>query len=118
MKSYPSEQLSRRPTGVVAVSAGPRAVVEGCTDAAGGGQQPPFSYQPEGSYGRQLLWSLIATVLLAAIAAFAWLSVIGSTPGANEQAAARVEPANQSISAIAVANTKYDGRQEKWTSTA
>jgi hypothetical protein len=85
MNSYPSEQLSRRPAEVVAVCAGPRAVVEGFSDAAGDGQQPPFSYQPEGSYGRQLFWSLIATALLAAITALAWLSVIGSAPGANEQ---------------------------------
>jgi hypothetical protein len=96
MKSYPSEQLSRRPAEVVAVSAGPRAVVEGCSDAAGGGQQPPFSYQPEGPYGRQLFWSLIATVLLAAITAFAWLSVIGSAPGANEQPRALSQQSSQS----------------------
>jgi hypothetical protein len=101
MNSYPSEQLLRRPAEVVAVSAGPRAVVEGCGDAAGPGQQPPFSYQPEGSYGRQLFWSLIATVLLAAITAVASLSVIGSAPRANEQP--RAEPAKQSISAITVA---------------
>jgi hypothetical protein len=79
MKSYPTEQLSRRPAEVVAVSAGPRAVVAACSDAADGGQQPPFSYQLEGSYGRQLFWRLIATVLLAAVAALAWLSLIGST---------------------------------------
>ena len=103
MNSYPSEQLSRRPAEVVAVSAGPRAVVEGFSDAAGGGQQPPFSYQPEGSYGRQLFWSLIATVLLAAITVLAWLSVIGSASAANEQTAARAEPAKQSISRISVA---------------
>jgi hypothetical protein len=102
MNSYPSEQLSRRPAEVVAVSAGPRAVVGGFSDAAGRGQQPPVSYQPEGSYGRQLFWSLIATVLLAALTALAWLSVIGSAPAANEQSAARAEPAKQSISPIAL----------------
>jgi hypothetical protein len=95
MNSYPSEQLSRRPAEVVAVSAGPRAVVEGCGDA-GRGQQPPFSYQPEGSYGRQLFWSLIATVLLAAITAVAWMSVIGSAPGANEQPRALSQQSSQS----------------------
>jgi hypothetical protein len=103
MNSYPSEHLLRRPAEVVAVSAGPRAVVEGFSDAAGGGQQPPFSYQPEGSYGRQLFWSLIATVLLAAVTALAWLSLIGSASGANEQTAARAEPSKQSISPITVA---------------
>ena len=96
MNSYPSEQLLRRPAEVVAVSAGPRAVVEGFSDAAGGGQQPPFSYQPEGSYGRQLFWSLIATVLLAAITALAWLSVIGSAPRANEQPRALSRQSSQS----------------------
>jgi hypothetical protein len=96
MNSYPSEQLSRRPAEVVAISAGPRAVVEGCSDAAGGGQQPPFSYPPGGPYGRQLLWSLIATVLLAAITALAWLSVIGSAPGANEQPRALSQQSSQS----------------------
>ena len=36
-------------------------------DAAGRGQQPPFNYQPEGPYRRQLCFgSLIATVLLVA----------------------------------------------------
>jgi hypothetical protein len=39
--------------------------------------QTPFSYQPESSYGRQLLWRLIATALLVAITALAWLSLIG-----------------------------------------
>jgi hypothetical protein len=96
MNSYPSEQLSRRPAEVVAISAGPRAVVEGCSDAAGDGQQPPFSYPPGGPYGRQLLWSLIATVLLAAITALAWLSVIGSAPGANEQPRALSQQTSQS----------------------
>jgi hypothetical protein len=96
MNSYPSEQLSRRPAEVVAVSAGPRAVVEGCGDAAGRGQQPPFNYQPEGSYRRQLFWSLIATVLLAAITAVAWLSVIGSAPGANGQPRALSQQSSQS----------------------
>ena len=96
MNSYPSEQLSRCPTEVVTVSAGPRAVVEGCSDAAGGGQQPPFSYQPDGPYGRQLFWSLIGTVLLAAITALAWLSVIGSAPGANEQPRALSQLSSQS----------------------
>jgi hypothetical protein len=38
--------------------------------------QPPFKYQPEGAYGRQLLWHPIATVLLVAITALAWLSLI------------------------------------------
>jgi hypothetical protein len=106
MNSYPSEQLSRRPAEVVAVSAGPRAVVAGCGDAAGRGKQPPFSYQPEGSYGRQLFWSLIATALLAAVTALAWLSLIGSASGANEQTAARAEPSKQSISAATLA--KYE----------
>ena len=96
MNSYPSEQLSRRPAEVVAVSAGPRAVVEGFSDAAGRGQQPPFNYQPEGPYRRQLFWSLIATVLLAAITALAWLSVIGSAPGANEQPRALSQQSSQS----------------------
>ena len=45
--------------------------------------QPPFSYQPEGPNGRPLVWRLIATVLLAAMTALAWLSLIGSAPGAN-----------------------------------
>ena len=89
MKSYPYETLSRQPAEVVIeIPAGPRAVVEGCSDAADGWQQPPFSYQPEGSYGRQLFWRLIATALLAAITALAWLSLIGSAPGANRQTAA------------------------------
>jgi hypothetical protein len=96
MNSYPSEQLSRRRAEVVAVSAGPRAVVEGCSGAAGRGQQPPFNYQPEGPYRRQLFWSLIATVLLAAITALAWLSVIGSAPGANEQPRALSQQSSQS----------------------
>jgi hypothetical protein len=91
MKSYPCETLSR---------------------------QPPFSYQTEGSYGKQLVWRLVATVLLAAITALAWLSLIGSEPGPNEQTAARAEPTKQSISAATLANTKYDGRQYKWISTA
>jgi hypothetical protein len=95
MNSYPSEQLSRRPAEVVALSAGPRAVVAGFSDPAGPGQQPPFSYQPEGSYGRQLLWSLIVTVLLAAITALAWLSVIGSAPRANEQPRALSQQSSQ-----------------------
>jgi hypothetical protein len=43
-------------------------------------RRPPFSYQPEGAYGRQLLRHLIATVLLVAITALAWLSLIGFTP--------------------------------------
>jgi hypothetical protein len=96
MNTYPSEQLSRRPAEVVAVSAGPRPVVEGCGDADGRGRQPPFSYRPEGSYGRQLFWSLIATVLLAAITALAWLSVIGSAPRANEQPRALSQQSSQS----------------------
>jgi hypothetical protein len=96
MNSYPSEQLSRRPAEVVAVSAGPRAVAAARSDAADVGQQPPFSYQLEGSYGRQLLWSLIATVLLAAVTAFAWLSVIGSAPGANEQPRALSQQSSKS----------------------
>lgn len=66
-------------------------------------RQPPFSYQPEGSYGRQLFWHLIATVLLAAVTAFAWLSLIGSAPGANERTAARTEPATQSTAATTFA---------------
>ena len=45
--------------------------------------KPPFSYQPEGPYGRQLLRHLIATVLLVAITAFAWLSLIGFAAGAG-----------------------------------
>jgi hypothetical protein len=90
MKSYPCETPSRQPAEVVAeILAGPRAVVEGRSDAADGGQQPPFSCQLEGSYGGQLFWRLIATVLLAAIAALAWLSLIGSAPGANKRTAAR-----------------------------
>ena len=97
MKSYPCETLSWQPAEVVAeIPAGPRAVVEGFSDAAGGGQQPPFSYQPEGSYGRQLFWSLIATVLLAAITALAWLSVIGSAPRANGQPRALSQQSIQS----------------------
>jgi ABC-type amino acid transport system permease subunit len=43
--------------------------------------QPPFNYQPEDAYGRQLLWHLIATVLLVAITALAWLSLIGLASG-------------------------------------
>jgi hypothetical protein len=70
---------------------------------ADGGQQPPFSYPLQGSYGRQLLWRLIATVLLAAVTALAWLFLIGSAPGANEQTAARAEPSKQSISATTLA---------------
>jgi hypothetical protein len=100
MKSYPCETLSWQSAEVVAeIPAGPRAVVEGCSDAADGWQQPTFSYQPEGSYGRQLFWRLIATVLLAAITALAWLSLVGSAPGANAHTAARAEPSKQSISA-------------------
>jgi hypothetical protein len=119
MKSYPCETLSWPSAEVVAeIPAGPRAVVEGCSDAADGWQQPPFSYQPEGSYGRQLFWRLVATVLLAAITALAWLSLIGSAPGANAHTAARAEPSKPSISATTWQNTKYDGRQDKWTSTA
>jgi len=81
-------------------------------------RQQPFSYQPEGFYGRQLFWHLIATVLSAAITALAWLSLLGSAPGANGQTAARTEPATQSTTATTFENTKYDGRKEKWTSTA
>src|ERR1700729_1946869 len=102
MNSYPSEQLLRRPAEVVSACAGPRAVVEGFGDAAGGGQQPPFSYQPEGSYGRQLFWSLIATVLLAAITALAWLSVIGSASAENEHTGGGADSAKESISRISV----------------
>jgi ABC-type amino acid transport system permease subunit len=57
-------------------------------------RQTPFSYQPEGAYGRQLLWHLIATVLLVAITALAWLSLIGFAPGAD----AHTNPSKQSIS--------------------
>jgi hypothetical protein len=97
MKSYPCETPLLQPAEVVAeIPAGPRAVVEGCSDAADGWQQPPFSYQPEGSYGRQLFWRLIATVLLAAITALAWLSVIGSAPRANEQPRALSRQSSQS----------------------
>jgi hypothetical protein len=100
MKSYPCETASWQLAEVVAeIPAGPRAVAEGSSDAADGGQQPPFSCQPEGSYGRQLFWRLIATALLAAITALAWLSLIGSAPGANAHTAARAEPSKQSISA-------------------
>ena len=56
--------------------------------------EPPFSYQPEGAYGRRLLWHLIATVLLVAITALAWLSLIGFVPGAD----AHTNPSKQSIS--------------------
>jgi hypothetical protein len=43
-------------------------------------RQPPFSYQPEGLRGSQLLRHLIVTVLLVAITALAWLSLIGFAP--------------------------------------
>ena len=90
MKSYPYETLSRQPAEVVIeIPAGPRAVVDARGDAADRGQQPPFNYQLEGPYGRPLVWRLIATVLLAAITALAWLSLIGSATGANRQTAAR-----------------------------
>jgi hypothetical protein len=55
-------------------------------------RQPPFSYQLEGSYGRQLFWRLIVTVLLAAVSVLAWLSLIGFPPGAN----ARTDPSKHS----------------------
>jgi hypothetical protein len=99
MKSYPCETPSRQPAEVVAeIPGGPRAVVEGRGDAVDCGQ-PPFSHQPEGSCGRQLFWRLIATVLLAAITALAWLSLIGSAPSAHAHTAVRTDPSKQSISA-------------------
>jgi len=55
--------------------------------------QTPFSYQPESSYGRQLLWRLIATALLVAITALAWLSLIGL-----RTAPTHTNPSKQSIS--------------------
>jgi hypothetical protein len=65
--------------------------------------QQSLSYQPEGFYGGQLFWHVIAIVLLAAITTLAGLSLIGSAPGANEQAAAGAERSKQSISATTLA---------------
>ena len=119
MKSYPCETLSWQPAEVVAeIPAGPRAFGEGCSDAADGWQQPPFSYQPEGSYGRQLFWRLIATVLLAAITVLAWLSLIGSAPGANAHTAARADHQSSQSQPQLCQSTKCNGRQEKWISIA
>ena len=81
-------------------------------------RQPPLSYQPEDFYGGQLFWHVIAIVLLAAITALAGLSLIGSAPGANEQTAAGAERSSSQSQPQHWQNTKYDGRQEKWISTA
>jgi hypothetical protein len=45
-------------------------------------RQQPFRGRTGNPYSRQLFWHLIATLLLAAIAALAWLSLIGSVSGA------------------------------------
>jgi len=66
-------------------------------------RQPPLSYQPEDFYRGQLFWHVIAIVLLAAITALAGLSLIGSSPGANEQTAPGAERSEQSISATTLA---------------
>jgi len=81
-------------------------------------RQPPFSCQPEDFYGGQLFWHVIAIVLLAAITALAGLSLIGSAPGANEQTAAALSDQSSQSQPQHWQNTKYDGRQEKWISTA
>jgi hypothetical protein len=77
MKSYPYETSTSRLSG---------------EDVDCG--QPPFSYQPESSYVSQLLWHLIASALLVAITALAWLSLIGFAPGAD----AHTNPSKKSIS--------------------
>jgi hypothetical protein len=81
-------------------------------------RQLSLSCQPEDFYGGQLFWHFIAIVLLAAITVLAGLSLIGSAAGADEQTAAGADRSKQSISARPLANTKYDGRPEKWISTA
>jgi hypothetical protein len=45
-------------------------------------RQQPFHGRTGNPYSRQLVWHLIATLLLAAVAGLAWLSLIGSVPGA------------------------------------
>jgi hypothetical protein len=81
-------------------------------------RQPPLSYQPEDFYGGQLFWHVIAIVLLAAITALAGLSLIGSAPGAYERTAAALIDQSSQSQPQHWQNTKYDGRQKKWISTA
>ena len=82
MKSYPTASLPVPPA-------------EDIADTAPDSAQPLFNYQPEDRYGRQLLWRLIATILLAAITVLAGLSLIGFAPGAD----AHTDPSKQSTSA-------------------
>jgi hypothetical protein len=70
----------------------------GCGDDVDRRQQP-FRGRTGNPYGRQLFWHLIATLLLAAIAALVWLSLIGPVPGAYAHIEVRTNPAKQSISA-------------------
>lgn len=70
----------------------------GCGDDVDRRQQP-FRGRTGNPYGRQLFWHLIATLLLAAIAALVWLSLIGPVPGAYAHTEVRTNPAKQSISA-------------------
>jgi hypothetical protein len=70
----------------------------GCGDDVDRRQQP-FRGRTGNPYGRQLFWHLIATLLLAAVAALVWLSLIGPVPGAYAHTDVRTNPAKQSISA-------------------
>jgi hypothetical protein len=56
------------------------------------GGQPPFDYQLGGTSASQLLYHLIATVLLAAISGISWPSMTGCGPWVNAHTVARTGP--------------------------
>jgi hypothetical protein len=81
MKSYPYEVLSPQLGYAVRQLKMADTSGRGCGDDVERSQQP-FRGRTGNPYGRQLFWHLIATLLLAAIAGLAWLSLLGPVPGA------------------------------------
>ena len=98
MKSYPYEVPSPQLGYAVRQLKMADTSGRGCDDDVDRRQQP-FRGRTGNPHGRQLFWHLIATLLLAAIAALAWLSLIGPVPGAHAHTDVRTNPARQSISA-------------------
>ena len=81
MKSYPYEVPSPQLGYAVWQLKMADTSGRGCGDDVDRRQQP-FRGRTGNPYSRQLVWHLIGTLLLAAIAGLAWLSLIGPVPGA------------------------------------